>query len=119
MISELNTFRDSQEGLHMLWLVLTHIFRILQGDETLPWYFVPFSFQKKHENNHLSITQITLTSVALWTDEKFLNQAKAELNCDWKIFSLNQGPSITAYLIVMHIDYHIFFHCSLNTFANF
>lgn len=44
-----------------------------------------------------------MTSVALWTDEKFLDQASAELNCDWKIFSLNQGPSnasITAYLIV-------------------
>lgn len=48
-----------------------------------------------------------MTSVALWTDEKFFNQANAELNCDWKIFSINQGPSITAYLIVMSIIFHL------------
>lgn len=64
-------------------------------------YSVPFFFQTRKQS--FLITQITFTSVALWTDEKFLNQAKAELNCDWKIFSINQGPSITAYLIVMHI----------------
>lgn len=45
---------------------------------------------------------ITKHSVALWTDEKYLAQANAELNCDWKIFALNSEPSIPDYLMVIY-----------------
>lgn len=37
-------------------------------------------------------------SVALWTDEQFLAQANSELNCDWKIFSTTEVPSLTEWL---------------------
>lgn len=62
-----------------------------------------------------------MTSVALWTDEKFFDQANAELNCDWKIFSINQGTSITAYLIVIifNLKKKHSFHCLPNTCAYF
>lgn len=43
---------------------------------------------------------ITLKSVALWTDEKYLAQANSEMNCDWKIFSLNSSPSHTDFIMV-------------------
>lgn len=43
---------------------------------------------------------ITKHSVALWTDEKYLAQANAELSCDWKIFSLNSSPSVVEYVMV-------------------
>lgn len=46
------------------------------------------------------IFQITLKSVALWTDERYFNQANYELNCDWKIFSINNGTSLTDFLVV-------------------
>lgn len=46
---------------------------------------------------------ITLKSVALWTDEKYLAQANSEMNCDWKIFSLNSGPSFTDFIMVLSI----------------
>lgn len=46
---------------------------------------------------HAIITQKT---VALWTDDKHIDHANSELNCDWKIFSLNAGPSITEYVLV-------------------
>lgn len=43
---------------------------------------------------------ITKHSVALWTDEKYLNQADSELNCDWKIFKLNASPTLVEYIMV-------------------
>lgn len=43
---------------------------------------------------------ITLKTVALWTEERYLDQANSEMNCDWKIFSLKSEPSITSYILV-------------------
>lgn len=43
---------------------------------------------------------ITLNSVALWTDDRYLAQANSELNCDWKIFSLNTEPSPISFILV-------------------
>lgn len=45
-----------------------------------------------------ALVAITMHSVALWTDNQFLAQANSELNCDWKIFSLNTEPSPTDWL---------------------
>lgn len=44
------------------------------------------------------LLQITMNSVALWTEERFLAQANSELNCDWKIFNINEEPSLTEYI---------------------
>lgn len=44
--------------------------------------------------------QITLYSSALWTDERYLNQADAELNCDWEIYNVNDGPSMPEWIAV-------------------
>lgn len=43
---------------------------------------------------------ITKKTVALWTDDRYLAQANSEMNCDWKIFSLNSEPSLTSYILV-------------------
>ncbi|XP_031640663.1 xaa-Pro aminopeptidase 1 [Contarinia nasturtii] len=47
----------------------------------------------------MSHVVITLNSVALWTDDKYLAQANAELNCDWKIFSLDAGPDLISFIL--------------------
>lgn len=49
------------------------------------------------KNAHVVITQ---KSVALWTDEKYLDKANSELNCDWKIFALGSEPSLPEFLLV-------------------
>lgn len=46
---------------------------------------------------HVVITQ---KSVALWTDEKYLDKADYELNCDWKIFPLKSQPDLAEFLLV-------------------
>uniref|UniRef100_A0A336MES5 CSON010922 protein n=1 Tax=Culicoides sonorensis TaxID=179676 RepID=A0A336MES5_CULSO len=41
---------------------------------------------------------VTLKSVALWTDDRFIELANEELDCDWHIFKMNESPSVADWL---------------------
>lgn len=43
---------------------------------------------------------ITTTSQALWTDERFIDLANEELDCDWKLFRIGEHPTIPEWLSV-------------------
>lgn len=48
---------------------------------------------------------ITQKSLALWTPERYLAQANAELDCDWTIFDMQNYPSITDWIGVCDMCY--------------
>lgn len=41
---------------------------------------------------------LTLRKAALWTDDRFLQQADAELDCDWLLFRMGDFPSLSQWL---------------------
>lgn len=41
---------------------------------------------------------VTMTKCALWTDERFIQQADSELDCEWMIFKMGESPSISQWI---------------------
>lgn len=43
---------------------------------------------------------VTSKSAALWTDERFIDQADYDLDCDWQLFRFGEYPTIAEWLAV-------------------
>lgn len=41
---------------------------------------------------------VTMQKAAIWTDDRFLQQADAELDCDWLLFRMGDFPSLAQWL---------------------
>lgn len=52
---------------------------------------------------------VTMQSVAIWTDDRYVVQADSELDCDWKIFKDNEQPNIPTWISV-RIYKHIYIY---------
>lgn len=48
---------------------------------------------------------VTMKSVALWTDERFLSLANEELDCDWHIFKMEESPTVAEWLGVIIVSF--------------
>lgn len=44
--------------------------------------------------------QVTFKSAALWTEQKYVELADQELDCEWKIFVIEDEPSLATWLSV-------------------
>lgn len=50
---------------------------------------------------------VTMKSVALWTDERFLSLANEDLDCDWHIFKMEESPTVAEWLGVIIVSFII------------
>lgn len=57
------------------------------------------------------LAAVTLSEVALWTDERFFYQADAEIDCDWPVFENGMRPNIPTWLSVTDFKTNLFPKC--------